>query len=94
MGISYSAAMVVGLQKEELKDHENFDDFMDGDLDAWPPYYDGGSDAILGVPVAQSDDYSASEVTGSVDAKISAAKEAFKEMTGMDGKVWITTVGY
>lgn len=94
MGIDYSAAIFVGLHRSELEDHENFEDFENGDLDQAPPFYDGGQAAIFGVSVVHSGDYSASEIEGSLDAKIQAAKDSFKETTGRDGKVYITTIGY
>lgn len=92
MGMSCSAAIIVGLHRAELEDHENFGDFENGSLDQAPPYYDGGFDAIFGVIAVSGDDYSAIEVNGSIDSRISAAKDFFKAKTGLDGRVYITPV--
>lgn len=94
MGIEYSAAIIVGLPIDELREHENFDDFKNGDLDSAPPFYDGGRRAIMGVVVTQSGDYCAREIDTGLDQRIALAKESFKSSTGMDGKVYITPVGY
>lgn len=94
MGIDYQGAVIVGLHVEDLINHEKYEEFVDGGLDQASPYYDGFDQAILGVFAECSDTYSASEITGSVDAKIRAAKDKFKEKTGLDGKVWITPVGW
>lgn len=94
MGIEYSAAIIVGLPKDDLFEHESYEDFQNGDLDQAPPFYDGGEAAIMGIIVEQSGDYSAMELNGSLDAKISAAEDSFKEKTGMTPKVYLTPVGY
>lgn len=94
MGMYYSAAIIVGLHRDDLKDHEHFDEFVDGDLYQAPPYYDGCDQAIFGVIVEQSDDYAATEIIGELDSKIQSAKEAFKAKTGLDGHVFITPIGW
>jgi len=83
---------MVGLHRDDIKDHENFDDYENGLLDSSPPYYDGGEDAIYGIIVVESGTYSASEINGDIDFEISNAKESFKNITGLDGKVFITPV--
>lgn len=94
MGIEYSAAIIVGLPKDDLFEHEKYEDFQNGDLDQAPPFYDGGEAAIMGIIVEQSGDYSAMELNGSLDDKIANAKYAFKFKTGLEGKVYLTPVGY
>lgn len=90
MGIEYSAAIIVGLRRGELEDHENFEDFENGDLDSVSPYFDGWQDAIFGVIAHSAQDYSASEIEGSIDQKIEKASAEFTEKTGREGKVFLT----
>lgn len=94
MGIYYQAAIVVGLPREDMRDHDKFEDFDNWELEQFAPYYDGSDSSILGIAVENSDDYSAMELNGSLDAKISAAEDSFKEKTGMTPKVYLTPVGY
>jgi hypothetical protein len=91
MGTYYKAKLIVGLPQDEIEiDDEEILDEMDRACS----YYDCDSDAtILGVTVASSEDYSATEI--SLDpAKIDAAKATFRELTGQDGKLYLSPHGY
>jgi hypothetical protein len=91
MGMYYKAKLIVGLPQDEIEldDEEILDD-----MDRACGYYDGGSDAtILGVTVASSGDYSAEEVDLDL-AKIDDAKAKFRELTGQDGKLYLSPHGY
>lgn len=94
MGMYYSAAIFVGLPRKEIEHHEHFEEFEDGDLDQAPPYYDGSEAALFGVSVCASDLYHATEIFGTLDDRIESAKQEFKEKTGLDGKVYITPIGW
>ena len=91
MGMYYKAKLIVGLPQDEIEiDDEEILDEMDRAC----AYCDCDSDArILGVTVASSDDYSAIEVDLDL-AKIDAAKTTFKEITGQDGKLYLSPHGY
>ena len=90
MGIEYSASIIVGLHRDAL---ENSDDETIESLDMCPPYYDGSDQAIVGVTVFASGDYSASEFTWD-QAKVDAAFVKFKEITGQDGRLYLTPCGW
>ncbi len=93
MGMYYKAKLIVGLPQDEIEldDEEVLDD-----MDRASGYYDCDSDAtILGVDVASSGDYSAIEVDLElVPAKIEAAKAKFRELTGQEGKLYLSPHGY
>jgi len=91
MGMYYKAKLIVGLPQDEIEidDEEVLDD-----MDRACGYYDADSEAtILGVTVASSGDYSASEVVLDL-AKIDAAKSEFRQLTGQDGKLYLSPHGY
>lgn len=88
MGIEYSAALIVGLHRDEIEDEDLIES-----LDQAAPYYDGGDEAIVGVYVERTGDYQAKEITLD-QAKVDAAKAKFRELTGQDGKLYLTPRGY
>lgn len=90
MGMSYSAVLIVGLHRDDI---ETEDEEILESLDSAPPYYDGGDDAILGVNVEKSGDYQAKEITLD-QAKVDAAKAKFRELTGQEGKLFLTPRGF
>lgn len=90
MGIYYSAKIIIGLHRDEL---ETTDDEIIENLDQCPPYYDGGDQAVIGVVVASSEDFSATEFEWD-QAKVDAAKIRFKDATGQDGKLYLSSCGW
>lgn len=92
MGITYSAAIVVGLPIDEMEHGEGgyWDD--EGILEHIPNYYDS-QEGIVGVYVASSGDYSFREIDTDIDVALSNAKEEFKRITGKNGKAYITCRG-
>ena len=92
MGTYYQAVLIVGLPRETLEAAEVGEDVMD-ELDTAAPYYDGGDDAVLGVIVEQTGDYQAKEIALD-QARIDSAKAEFRELTGQDGKLYLTPRGY
>lgn len=90
MGIQYTAKLIVGLYQDEIKID---DEGVIEDMDRACSYYDAGPDAtILGVEVADSGTYSASEV--SIDpAAVERAKARFLALTGQEGKLYLALHG-
>lgn len=90
MGVEYSAKLIVGLYQEDIQidDEETLEN-----MDRAVGYYDGGPDVtIRGVEVADSGDYSATEIT--LDpAKIEAAKAKFLALTGQEGRLYLSVHG-
>lgn len=90
MGIEYKAAIMVGLPREAFMDLDQLEEWLDNeDLEVCAPYYD----AIVGLHYRTSADYAAIELVwdqGLIDRKLAE----FKELTGMDGKVWLSPLGY
>ena len=100
MGISYKAAIVVGVSWDDLYDHFNeqkeydkLENLLDyGDLEMFTPYYDGVEDALVGLEYISTSCYQAEEFEY-IQAQIEELKRLFYSLTGMHGKVWLTPVG-
>jgi len=95
MSVEYNAAIVVGADWRDIneEDAEKIDDLICcGDLHDFPPFYDGCREGLFGLYIVNSPDYSYCEVEYTVQ-DIDAAKQKFKELTGMEGKVYLTTIG-
>lgn len=92
MGMYYKAKLIVGLPHEELEgdvDEETMDE-----LDRASPYYDcDQDDMILGVEVASTNDYQHKEFVYD-QAKVDSAKLEFKELTGKEGRLFLSPHGY
>jgi hypothetical protein len=96
MGIDYRAAIFVGLPRKEISNIDNFEELLGSDeFEVRPPCYDGNSEdyAIVGFEVWRSGIYCASEFTYD-EVKVSEAKDKFKALTGLEGKLWISPYGY
>lgn len=96
MGIDYRAAIFVGLPRTYVSEVENFEELLDNDeLSVCPPCYDGNSEdyAIVGFEAYGSDTYCASEFEYDVST-INILKEKFKQLTGLDARVYISPYGY
>ena len=95
MSIDYSAAIFVGLPRSEF-DAELLADLLAADeLEVCPPSYDGGGGddhAIAGFSVKESPDYAAVEFTWDAPA-VARLKAEFKELTGLDARVWLSPCG-
>lgn len=91
MGMYYQAKLIVGLPEDEIEIDD--EDILEN-MDRACGYYDGGPDAtILGVEIEETGDYQAKEIT--IDpSKIEAAKVKFRELTGQDGKLYLSPHGY
>lgn len=90
MGIQYSAKIIVGLPCDEILDKSCLDD---ENFERCPLYYDAGCDnMIVGMPLWETDSYSAEEIEWD-DETICHYKEYFFEVTGQEPKIWLCTCG-
>lgn len=97
MGIDVGASIVAGLPKKDLEhlvaEDQDFDDWYDREgLDRISPYYDAGDhDCIFGVCVVNVD-YTYMELGEKEEFSkdVKNAFEKFKEITGMDGKLYLS----
>jgi hypothetical protein len=91
VGISYEAKLIVGLPQDEIEcdDEDRREDLLE-ELDRASSHYDCDSDArISGIEIEHSGDYSFKEIT--LDwAKIEAAKARFRELTGQEGRLYLS----
>ncbi len=95
MGVDYNAAIVVGADWRDIdeQDVDNIDELVEnGDLHDFPPYYDGYQEGLFGLYIVNSPDYSYCEVEFTAQ-DVEGAKQKFKELTGMEGKVYLTVIG-
>ena len=106
MGIDTGSVLIVGLpykeiadglddQRREKLDELGYYDYLgaDGDLELEyaSPYYDSdGPDRIWGRIVVFSGDYRAREVPADFEAKVAAAKQFFKDKTGLEGRLFVS----
>lgn len=96
MGISTKASIFVGLPREDFEDDEQLQEWLDnGDLDCCSPYFDGCGDdsAICGIEVVKSEYSGAAEFVWD-QPKCDKARSEFKELTGLDAKVWLSPYVY
>lgn len=94
MGVSYRAAIVVGLPTEEVEfDQEAAED---KELETFSPYYDAGwEDCLVGIPVIQTGEYSWKNVNpNDMRSGIEKAEQMFKKATGLTARVFVTTYGW
>jgi hypothetical protein len=100
MSIQYKAAIVVGATWNSVPiDDEVFDNIKhlvdDGELDDFPPCYDGGQEGVFGYELEKTPDYYYSEINAiAFNDKVAALKQQFLAMTGFEAKVYLTPVGY
>jgi hypothetical protein len=88
VGVSYSAKIVVGLpfcdipNAQELLDEDKISDFG--------YYYDcNEEDRVVGIQVASSGSYSYAEID-LLNTSVASAAQGFYEITGLDGKSYLT----
>ena len=100
MSIQYKAAIVVGATWNSVPiDDEVFDNIKqlvdDGELDDFPPCYDGGREGVFGYELEKTPEYYYSEINISdfID-KVFTLKQQFLAKTGIESKVYLTPVGY
>lgn len=91
MGTYYTAKLIVGLPQDEI---ESDDEDMVDDLDRACGHYDCDAESrIVGVEVESTSDYQAKEITLD-QAKVDAAKAKFRELTGQEGRLYLSPHGY
>lgn len=92
MGVEYAAAIVVGLPVSEFEDHDQIEQFG---FEVVAPYYDGDAAGIAGIVTHCTSSYSRAKLdVGSIAVAIDEAKKEFKEATGKDATVYLSTQGY
>ena len=96
MSVEYNAAIVVGAEWNSINGdaiQEKISMLIEvGELEDFPPYYDGGGQGLFGIYLNYSPDYGYSEVIYTED-DVAKAKAEFESLTGMEGKVYLTVVG-
>lgn len=95
MGISYSACLVVGVQRGMIENYDKLEQLIDDyKIEVFAPSYDGGSDddAVVGLPYIITESYSSSPVAWDM-AKIDSLKAEFLELVGQEAQIWLTPNG-
>jgi hypothetical protein len=94
MGVSYRAAIVVGLPTEEVEFDQEAAEEME--LETFSPYYDAGwEDCLVGIPVAQTGEYSWKTIhPNDLRTDVERAEIKFKKATGLTARVFVTTYGW
>lgn len=97
MGVEYSARIVVGLPHDELEDFlEGTEDPYGLGLDMVSPYFDADyAECLFGVIVQSCNDYSC-YVELDINLlmhNIYEAQRKFKEITGREGCLYLSTYG-
>ena len=95
MGISYYAAIVVGLRREEYSEDFDFEKHYDEyDLVEVTPYFDGGGqdENVVGLIYAKTDGYSAEELIIN-NEHIQELMKQFNKITGLEGRLYLSTWG-
>lgn len=95
MGIDYKASVFVGLPRADIYTADKQELLEDEQLEVCPPCYGGGGEdyAICGFELARSETYGAREFTYDSE-RCEKLKAQFKELTGLDAKVWLSPYGY
>ena len=96
MSIEYNAAIVFGAEWDNIKGDASLEKISMlievGELDDFPPHYDGYGQGLFGIFLNHSPDYGYSEVIYTED-DVAKAKAEFESLTGMEGKVYLTVIG-
>jgi len=95
MGVDYNAAIVVGAAWEDINEDaiDNIDELVEsGDLHDFPPFYDGYREGLFGLYIVNSPDYGYCEMEYTAQ-DIEVAKQRFKELTGIDAKIYLAVIG-
>jgi hypothetical protein len=95
--MSIYAAIFVGLPRGELECgveetliERSFYEFCeDNQIESCPPYYDGSDDAVMGFQYRSAGPYSESELEWNQE-EIDKLKEEFKNITGLEAKVYLS----
>jgi hypothetical protein len=95
MSVDYNAAIVVGAAWEDINEDaiDNIDELVEsGDLHDFPPFYDGYREGLFGLYIVNSPDYGYCEMEYTAQ-DIEVAKQRFKELTGIDAKIYLAVIG-
>ena len=92
MGIDYNSDLVVGLTRGEAKTYTVEDVYEEGlELHSFNAYADEGNEShvVIGISVANSWEGCAQDVSNLAGLDLAHIK--FKEITGLDGKLYLCT---
>lgn len=95
MSIEYSSAIVLGVSWESLTDgqYEKVADLIEqGELEDFPPYFDGDRKGVFGIALESSPEYGYTSVDYRVKF-MGAMMHKFKDLVGIEPKLYLTTVG-
>ena len=95
MSTNYQAVIAVGLPYHALE-YDGRTAYEDRDIDMIPVYYDAGvGDSIIGVTVSRTNSYDYKEIElDALQLAIDEAKKEFYNLTGQQGKVYLSTEGF
>lgn len=88
MSIDYGSAIVVGLGVAKF-DEQQLEKWFDDDLlESFYPCFDEWKDAICGIAIYKTDWWGVID-HGEMNKRIDDAYSKFKEVTGMDGQLYL-----
>jgi len=93
MKVDYQAAIMVGLHRMDFKNVDVDELVEDEELQMCAPYHEGRNDplAVIGFFYATSGTDKPNPFQWN-QGEIDRLKETFKEITGQDAKIWISTL--
>lgn len=94
MSVDTSAVLIFGLHYDLIPKDAPYlsDDPYDYGLQYASPYYDSSRDEwVYGIIISQVGEFSISVSAGVIAEGVKAAREKFKELTGLDGKLYLST---
>lgn len=94
MSIDVGAVLIFGLHYDLIPKDAPYleNDPEDYGLQYTSPYYDSCPNKwVYGITISEVDGSSISLSTGVIEKGVEAAREKFKELTGLDGKLYLST---
>lgn len=90
MSINYQACLILGLPTKELIDN-GYEHYESEDIRLISPSYDGDIE-LVGIAVRSVEDFYM--CVENLNDEVNEAKRKFKEETGLEGKLYLTTYSY
>lgn len=92
MGIEFSAVLMVGLPYNYVAEVEDINNMIhEGTIDYASPYYDAPlEDWLIGIHIQGSGGYSYSKVPRLDGDIVEEAQSRFRDLTGMEGNLYIS----
>lgn len=94
MSVEVGAVLIFGLHYDLIpKDTPYLEDYPENyGLQYASPYYDSPTNSwVYGVIISEVETECTAISTGVIEKGVEAAKEKFKELTGLDGKLYLST---